>query len=282
LQAPIVPVAPDPGFAARLRRRLERLTHQQEEEHEMADVLLRGGLSRNGTHHGDVSYLTLALPDAARGRRFYGSVLGWTFGTGQLETDGNQVDEVIPQVGLWPSSAWREGVAAGAIPGFRVDDIAVAVEAVRAHGGTASGPQLRPYGLEAEGTDGQSLRFFLHELPPSGEPAGPNGERHGDVSYLVLRVADVPRAQRLFSVVLGWRFAPGGTGLHVEGAVPMAGVSEGPPGATLCYQVDDIAVAVEAVRAAGGRAGEVQTRPYGLESLCADDQGVEFYLHQFG
>lgn len=29
---------------------------------------------------------------------------------------------------------------------------------------------------------------------------------------------------------------------------------------------------------AGGDAGGVQTRSYGLEALCADDQGVRFYL----
>ncbi len=39
----------------------------------MTDVLLRAGLSRNGTRAGDISYITLALPDAARGRAFYGA-----------------------------------------------------------------------------------------------------------------------------------------------------------------------------------------------------------------
>ena len=31
---------------------------------------------RNGIRHGDVSYITLGLPDLARGRAFYGAVQG--------------------------------------------------------------------------------------------------------------------------------------------------------------------------------------------------------------
>jgi predicted enzyme related to lactoylglutathione lyase len=284
LRIPVTPMSPDPAFAARLRHRLEvtlaHLTPQSEEESNMSDVLQRDRLSRNGTRHGDVSYITLALPDASAGRRFYGAVLGWTFGAGRLEAEGNQADRVIPQVGLWPQSGWRAGVTAGAILSWRVDDIAAAVERVRATGWTASDPEQLPYGLQSECTDGHGLRFSLHQLPLPGEPAGPNGAAHGDISYIVLQVADLAAARRFFSTVLGWEFSAGNTGVNVEGPVPMTGMSEGDPGAVLCYRVDDIALAVERVVAAGGRPGEVETRPYGLQSYCADDQGVPFYLHQ--
>ncbi len=246
----------------------------------MNEVLLRSGLSRNGTHHGDVSYLTLALPDVAAGRRFYGQVLGWTFGIGRLDAEGNQVDEVIPQVGLWAGSQRRNEDAVGVVPSWRVDDIAAAVAAVRAAGGTATDPQALPYGLQSDCTDGRGLRFWLHELPQLGTAAGPNGEREGDISYVVLRVADLGQARRLFSTVLGWAFSPGNTGVHVEGPVPMIGMSEGEPGVVLCYRVDNIAATVRRVVAAGGEAGETGTRPYGLEALCHDDQGVPFFLHQ--
>jgi predicted enzyme related to lactoylglutathione lyase len=248
----------------------------------MPEVVLRDRLSRNGTRHGDVSYITLALPDAAAGRRFYGTVLDWTFGAGRIDPEATQVDEVIPQVGLWAGTTERPGAAPGAVLSWRVDDLAAAVEAVRAEGGTASYPEQLPYGLQSECTDGSGLQFWLHQLPPPGEPAGPNGEGHGDISYVVLRVADLSRAQRLFSTVLDWVFTPGDAGLHVGGPAPMTGLSEGRPGAVLCYRVDDISVAVERVVAAGGRPGEMQARPYGVESLCVDNQGVEFYLHQLG
>ncbi len=284
LRAPIVPTAPDPAFAARLRRRIERELAPREEAHEeeepVTDAHLRSRTSRNGTRHGDVSYVTLALPDAAAGRRFYGRVLGWTFGTGLLESEGNQAADVVPQVGLWPGSAWRRGIRAGAILSWRVDDIATAVARVRAAGGSATDADLLPYGRQSECTDGNGLHFWLHELPPPGEPAGPNGAHEGDISYVVLRAADLDRTRRLLSDVLGWSYSAGNVGVQVEGSLPMTGMSEGAPGVSLCYRVDDIALAVERVRNAGGRAGEVSSRPYGLESLCADDQGVEFYLHQ--
>ena len=246
----------------------------------MTDVLLRDGFSRNGTRHGDVSYITLAVPDAAAARRFYGQVLGWTFGTGQLDAEGNQVDGVIPQVGLWPGPAWREGVSSGAFLSWRVDDIAAAVETLRAGGGTATGPVARPYGREAECTDGQGLCFWLHELPSSGEAAGPNDRREGDISYLVLRVADLERGRRLFSSVLGWSFSSGNVGVQVQGPVPMTGMSEGEPGVVPCYLVAHMPAAIERVAAAGGRPGQIEHSSYGLESLCSDDQGAQFYLHQ--
>jgi predicted enzyme related to lactoylglutathione lyase len=46
------------------------------------------------------------------------------------------------------------------------------------------------------------------------------------------------------------------------------------------YAVDDIEVAVAAVRTAGGAAGEIERRPYGLSVLCRDDQGLPFWLGQ--
>jgi predicted enzyme related to lactoylglutathione lyase len=281
LRTPITPIAPDPAFAARLRRRIERLVTTRQEEEQMTDVLLRDRVSRNGTRHGDVSYITLALPDAAKGRHFYAGVLGWTFAPGQVDTEGNQVDAVIPQLGLWPGSAWRDGVASGAICSWRVDDISVAVAAVRAAGGTADEPAERPYGLEAECTDGNGLRFWLHQLPRPGLPAGSNGDRHGDISYVVLTVGDLERAEAFFSSVLGWSFSPGNAGVNVVGPTPMTGMSEGKPGVLLCYRVDDLDAAVDRVRGAGGVPGAIESRPYGLESRCRDDQGVEFYLHQF-
>lgn len=292
LRTPIVPLAPDSAFAAKLRQRLELelahpaehpgqpAEHSGEEESDMTEILRRNRLSRNGTRHGDVSYITLALPDGAAGRRFYSRVLGWSFGAGREEHEANRVDDVIPEIGLWPASAWRDTVTAGAILSWRVDDIAAAVEAVRAADGTATDPEQQPYGLQSACSDGRGLRFWLHQLPAASEPAGPNGERHGDVSYVVLRVVDLEHAQRFFSSVLGWTFTPGPAGVHVGGTAPMTGMSEGSPGAVLCYRVDDVAAAVERVAMAGGRAGDVAARPYGAESLCADDQGIEFYLHQ--
>jgi hypothetical protein len=52
------------------------------------------------------------------------------------------------------------------------------------------------------------------------------------------------------------------------------------PEVQLAYGVDDIAAALERVRAAGGHADEPGRRPDGLLADCVDDQGATFHLWQ--
>ncbi|MGH8919659.1 MAG: VOC family protein, partial [Actinomycetes bacterium] len=80
LRTPITPLAPDPAFAADLRRRLMRALAPTTKENPMTTDLTNR--PRNGVRHGDVSYITLGLPDLARARAFYGTVLGWRFSPG--------------------------------------------------------------------------------------------------------------------------------------------------------------------------------------------------------
>jgi predicted enzyme related to lactoylglutathione lyase len=47
---------------------------------------------------------------------------------------------------------------------YRVGDIAVAVERVRAEGGIATDPERQPYGVSSSCTDDQGTRFYLGEL----------------------------------------------------------------------------------------------------------------------
>ncbi|HEY3941165.1 MAG TPA: VOC family protein [Acidimicrobiales bacterium] len=240
---------------------------------------------RNGVHHGDVSYITLGLPDLARGRAFYGSVLGWRYSPGSSD-HGAQVDDVVPMVGLWDGEQPAGRRAHGAVLGFRVDDIAVAVAAVRALGGTVGDPHPEPYAMAAEGHDDQGIPFYLHEMPTSAEgPAPQNGDVEGDLSYLTMVVPDLDAARAFYGGVFGWTFDSRTGGAQVSGVAPQMGMTTEPEagpatGVILCYRVDDIAAAVERVRESGGRAAEVAQRPYGLESFCGDDQGTPFYFHQ--
>ncbi len=48
------------------------------------------------------------------------------------------------------------------------------------------------------------------------------------------------------------------------------------------YAVDDIEVAVAAVRTAGGHAEDIERQSFGQSSLCRDDQGLPFWLGQLG
>jgi predicted enzyme related to lactoylglutathione lyase len=295
LRAPITPVPPDPAFAADLRERLVRAV--------LAPIPKEPGMStelttryRNGVRHGDVSYITLELPDLTAGRAFYSAVLGWRFSAGSSE-HGVQVDDIVPMIGLTDGEQFVGERVHGAVLGFRVDDIAAAVAAVRAQGGTVSDPHREPYALAAEGRDDQGIPFYLHQMAPTasesrptGSPAGGefhNGDLEGDVSYLTMVVPDLDAAHAFYRGVFSWTFNIGRAGgAQVTGVRPQLGMTTQPeagpatPGVILCYRVDDIAAAVIRVRDAGGQAREVAQRPYGLESLCADDQGTPFYLHQ--
>ncbi|HUC35596.1 MAG TPA: VOC family protein [Acidimicrobiales bacterium] len=117
-----------------------------------------GAPALHGTLHGDVAYITMEVVDSARTRAFYGSVLGWRFERGHVE-DGWQVENVAPMVGI---SGGHETDTT--VPMYRVHDIEVAVERVRARGGTATDPEVQPYGTTSTCTDDQGTRFYLGQL----------------------------------------------------------------------------------------------------------------------
>lgn len=105
---------------------------------------------------GDVVYLSLQVPNAARAREFYGSVLGWLFGADRRHVEGQAIP--IGIVEGWTA----EGVGnPGVFTVRRVADLEAAVRRVRELGGTATDPHREPYGLATECTDNQGLAFGL-------------------------------------------------------------------------------------------------------------------------
>lgn len=122
-------------------------------------VTSAGTALATGLRQGDVAYVTMEVPDSARTRAFYGTVLNWTFSAGRVP-DGWQADDVAPMVGIAGGHQ-----RATTVPMYRVDDIRAAADAVRAHGGTATDPQAQPYGITSTCTDDQGTRFYLGQLP---------------------------------------------------------------------------------------------------------------------
>jgi len=272
LRRPILPIAPDPIFAQRLRARLERL---------MKGTTMDTDLAADATiaaRHGDVDYVSLWVPDATKAADFFSAVLGWSFEPG---SDRRQVEGLSIRHGFWGGQEHNTLFLC-----FAVSDVNAAAARVEAAGGTASPPDEQPYGLLSDCVDDQGMRFALHQsLGVVGRSAGPaNGARHGDISYLTLEVQDSGRFRRFFGDVLGWRFQPGRVedGWGVEDVVPMTGLQGGHDRATCVpmYRVDDIIAAVARVRAAGGTATDPSSESYGLMSECQDDQGTRFYLGQ--
>ncbi|QTI68694.1 VOC family protein [Gordonia polyisoprenivorans] len=108
---------------------------------------------------GAMSYLTIATPDSARYRDFYGAVMNWRFTPGRID-DGWEVDGVHPQIGI--AGGADRSVAE---PMWNVADVDEAVERVRAAGGTVlEEPNRQAYGAVARCTDDQGARFYLGQL----------------------------------------------------------------------------------------------------------------------
>jgi uncharacterized glyoxalase superfamily protein PhnB len=130
------------------------------------------------------------------------------------------------------------------------------------------------------------------ERPPTDAPYGRTGvivDPYGHRWMLqtpTSPAADGARARDFYEAVLGWHAVPGRVpdGWQVDGVSPMTGIGGGAtdPAVVPMYAVDDIEVAVAAVRTAGGQAGETERQSFGLSALCTDDQGLPFYLGQLG
>jgi predicted enzyme related to lactoylglutathione lyase len=291
LRAPAAPADPDPAFAARLRARLERALGLPEgvAVSQMPSVTQPGhapdrggnGATRRGPRQGDVGYASLWVPDTGRAVAFYTAVLGWRFAPEEAQRARQVVGSVPPQ-GVWGGQP-RSTLFCS----YVVDDAVATVARVRAAGGRATGPEQRPYGLTADCTDDQGVRFAVHQAPAAGPASGdvPAAARDGDLAYITLEVVDSRRARDFYGAVLGWRFQPGriADGWQVEGTTPMIGISGGHQMATAVpmWRVEDLIATAGRVRAAGGSAGRPSQEPYGLTADCTDDQGTRFHLGQF-
>ena len=115
--------------------------------------------SASTPRQGDLGYVTLAVPDDAAARAFYGAVLGWRFSPGRVERGWN-IDGTTPPLGLWGGASESQVQLC-----YAVEDIEATVAEVRRRGGRAQAPQDQPYGLLAECTDDQGVDFQLWQAP---------------------------------------------------------------------------------------------------------------------
>jgi uncharacterized glyoxalase superfamily protein PhnB len=227
---------------------------------------------------GDIGYVSLWLPDVARGAAFFGSVLGWSYAP-PAAGPGRQVVGTSLSHGLYGGQPRSSLFLC-----FVVDDVDAAVERVRAAGGTAEPPTDEPYGRLANCTDDQGMPFALNTPAPLARISrrAAAGMRHGDLIYMTLEVRDSARTRAFFDRVLGWQFTPGrvADGWNVVDVVPMSGLAGGHADTAVVpmYRVDDIGAAVARVRAGGGTSTPPARQPYGVSVECTDDQGTRFYL----
>ena len=283
LRTPVVPVDPSPVFTTRLRSRLERALEAEKGSRmptDPPDAETATASNPPAARPGDISYVSLWVPDVERAAAFFSAVLGWRYAP-EGAPQSRQVEGVVPRHGLWGGQDRSTLFLC-----FAVDDVIGAVQRVRRAGGQVRDPREEPYGLVADGTDDQGVRFALVESPSgtAGERPPSTGAGHGDLAYVSMLVPDAERARVFYGSVLNWRFSPGhaSDGWQVEGVAPMVGMAGGAQQASVMpmYRVDDIDDAVERVRAAGGTASDPERQPYGVTSVCTDDQGTSFHLGQ--
>lgn len=110
----------------------------------------------------ELGYLTLDLPDTARGRAFYGALFAWRFEDGPAGAGYAHVHNTRLPVGLAPA----EGRSPGANLYFRVADLDAALRRVEALGGKHDEPVASASGRSASCADDQGAPFQLWQPAP--------------------------------------------------------------------------------------------------------------------
>jgi uncharacterized glyoxalase superfamily protein PhnB len=292
LREPVTPVDPDPEFAGRLRMRLTREIFASSggavSQQTVATQVQREPAS--------AAALTpyIIVSDARRAMDWYVEVFGaqrrgelyvnadGTIGHAEVGI-GDAVLMFAEASDLWPDVPVRAPDSPATFSHtlhLEVDDVDASTERARRNGASVERePVDQPYGRGSVIVDPFGHRWML--LRP---PARAAKLRQGDVANATMVARDTHRAKEFYEAVLRVPFSSGHPGAwRTDETRPPLSIlpSEGAePAVQLSYYVDDIAVAVERVRAAGGHADEPRRRPYGLLAECVDDQGATFRLWQ--
>ncbi|CDO09714.1 glyoxalase [Mycolicibacterium cosmeticum] len=221
--------------------------------------------------HGDVGYVSVNTPDAARAAAFYAHVLGWSY-------EGHHVAGTGLSMGIHETPGPSTLFCC-----YAVDDLDAARQSILAAGGTVGQPQDREFGTVLDATDPAGTPFAVYRDTAGTPRPALNGTGPGELSYLTYEVPDSAVFKAFYGRVLNWAFEPGRVedGWGVLHTHPMAGAAGGARVARTVpmWTVADIDAAVTRVREAGGTViQEPSVQAYGKSALCTDDQGARFYL----
>jgi uncharacterized glyoxalase superfamily protein PhnB len=292
LREPVTPADPDIGFAVALRMRLTREVFASSGG-SMSQQTVTSRVEREPAWPPTLTPY-IVVSDARRAMDWYVEVFGaqrrgelhvnadGTIGHAEVGI-GDAVLMFAEASGLWPDVPVRAPDSPATFSHtlhLQVDDVDETTERARRDGASVERePADQPYGRASVIVDPFGHRWIL--LRP---PAGATRLRQGDVANTTLMAPDSGRAREFYEAVLQVPFSSGHPGAwRTEETRPPLAIlaSQGAePEVQLSFRVDDIAAAVERVRAAGGRADEPSRRRFGLSAECADDQGTTFRLWQ--
>jgi uncharacterized glyoxalase superfamily protein PhnB len=292
LREPVTPVDPDPEFAGRLRQRLTREVFASPGG-TMSQQTVATQVEREPAWPPTLTPY-IVVSDARRAMDWYVEVFGaqrrgelhvnadGTIGHAEVGI-GDAVLMFSEASDLWPEVPVRAPDSPATFSHslhLEVDDVDASTERARRSGASVERePADQPYGRASVIVDPFGHRWTLLR-----RPARATRLRQGDVANAAIVAPDAHRAMEFYQAVLQVPFSSGHPGAWrtEETRPPLAIVSsqDAAPEVQLSYRVDDIAAAVERVRAAGGRAGEPVRRLFGLLADCVDDQGATFRLWQ--
>jgi uncharacterized glyoxalase superfamily protein PhnB len=292
LREPITPVDPDPEFARRLRQRLTREVFASPGGTMSQQTVVTRVEREPAWPPALTPYIVVS--DARRAMDWYVEVFGaqrrgelyvnadGTIGHAEVGI-GDAVLMFAEASGLWPEVPVRAPDSPATFSHslhLEVDDVDASTERARRSGASVERePADQPYGRSSVIVDPFGHRWILLR-----RPARATRLRQGDVANVMMVARDAHRAKEFYQAVLQVPFSSGHPGAwRTEETRPPLGTSSRPgaePEVQLSYRVDDIAAAVERVRAAGGHADEPRRMPYGLLAECVDDQGATFRLWQ--
>lgn len=294
LREPVTPVDPNPDFARRLRLRLHREVFAPSGGSMSVSTTTSARVDREAAWPPSLTPY-IVVSDARRALDWYVQVLGaqqrgelyvnddGTIGHAELAL-GDAVLMLSEPSDLWPDVPVRAPDAPTTFSHslhLDVDDVDGVTERARRRGATVERePVDQPYGRGSVIVDPFGHRWLL--LRP---PARATRYRQGDAVRITMVTPNSLRAKEFYQSVLGVPFAPGSqpSAWTTDATTPPMGIwspEGGEPQLELVFRVDDLAAALDRVRAAGGVAGEVEHHPYGLKARCEDDQGVVFELWQ--
>jgi len=304
LREPVRPADPDPEFAGRLRLRLTREVFASP-----------GGTMSQQTVTTRVEHEPASAPaltpyivvsDARRAMDWYVEVFGGqrrgelyvnadgTIGHAEVGI-GDAVLMFSEASDLWPDVPVRAPESPATFSHslhLEVDDVDASTERARRGGASVERePAEAPYGRAAVIVDPFGHRWILLRPPARAvlarptDPGRPPGRlRQGDVANVTMVARDAHRAKEFYEAVLQVPFPSAHPGSwRTDQTTPPLSIlpsQGGEPEVQLSFRVDDIAAAVERVRAAGGRADEPGRRRFVLSTECVDDQGATFRLWQ--
>jgi uncharacterized glyoxalase superfamily protein PhnB len=288
LREPVVPVAPDPQFAARLRERLTRAVLDQ------GETMAIRMTDRAPAWPPTISPYIM-VSDARAALDWYVDVFdGRPRGESHVNADGTighaevgigdavlmlaESSDLYPEV---PVRAPESPTTFSHSLHVQVPDVDAVVAKARRSGATVERePADQPYGRNAVIVDPFGHRWLVNRPPGSATRL-----RQGDIVRVSMVASDAERAKEFYEAVLQVPFVsgrvPGAWGTNETAPrFSMWSPEDAAPEVQLCFRVDDIRAAVSRVRDAGGTAGQVDSRPYGLLAECEDDQGAHFQLWQ--